>query len=251
GDKFDIHGGGIDLIFPHHENEIAQSEGLGKPFAEHWIHHGLLTINGQKMAKSLGNFVTINDVLNRFNADTLKMFYLQAHYSSPVDFTWKKLEEADKTMQRFEILFIRTEQVRKAGMTAVGRTADFIEKNKNNFIRAMDDDFNTPSAVASLFDLITDTHKFIDTEKHIAGYAEIINGAESAVKELGRNILGLNLKLFTQLSKEEEDLINQRREARNRKDFRTADQIREELRKKGIIVEDTKDGQVWRRLGLV
>jgi len=251
GDKFDIHGGGIDLIFPHHENEIAQSEGLGKPFAEHWIHHGLLTINGQKMAKSLGNFVTINDVLNRFNADTLKMFYLQAHYSSPVDFTWKKLEEADKTMQRFEILFIRTEQVRKAGMTAVGRTADFIEKNKNNFIRAMDDDFNTPSAVASLFDLITDTHKFIDTEKHIAGYAEIINGAESAVKELGRNILGLNLKLFTQLSKEEEDLINQRREARNRKDFRTADQIREELRKKGIIVEDTKDGQVWRRLGLL
>ncbi|MCM8780315.1 MAG: cysteine--tRNA ligase [Candidatus Omnitrophica bacterium] len=249
GDEFDIHGGGIDLIFPHHENEIAQSEAAGKRFARYWIHHGLLTINGQKMAKSLGNFVTVKDVLSRYPACALKIFYLQAHYSSPIDFSWDRLNEIYKATQGFDIFFRKTEQLRKYYMTAVGKTADFIERYKKRFFEAMDDDFNTPSAIASLFELLNYTNRFIDTEKGSTDYAKIVNEAEDTIRRLGKEVLGIDFpQLFTKLSKEEEELINKRRQARNRKDFKTSDQLREELRKRGIIVEDTKEGQVWRRV---
>jgi len=251
GDEFDIHGGGIDLIFPHHENEVAQSEGSGKKFARYWMHHGLLTINGQKMSKSLGNFITLKDLLNKYPADALKIFYLQAHYSSPIDFTWGRLEEAYRSTQRFEILFHRTEQVRKMCMTKSAETAEFIEINKNNFIKAMNDNFNTPNALASLFDLVNDTNKFIDQEKGVGHYAEIVNEAERVIKDLAVNILGLELKpakLNIGISEDQIKLmIVDRTNAKRNEDYALADKIRKELESKGIVLEDAKDGTTWRR----
>ncbi|MBN3038940.1 MAG: cysteine--tRNA ligase, partial [Candidatus Omnitrophica bacterium] len=142
GDKFDIHGGGLDLKFPHHENEIAQALGAGKGFARYWIHHGLLTINGQKMAKSLGNFITIRDILNRYPvADILKLFYLQAHYSSPVDFSWEKMEEIKNGYERIDILRQKLiEKYEKADITKnVKGAAALIKPFKDRFIKCMDD----------------------------------------------------------------------------------------------------------------
>lgn len=153
GDEFDIHGGGIDLIFPHHENEIAQSEGAGKKFARTWIHNGLLTINKEKMAKSLGNFVTVEEILNKYSADVLKILFLQAHYSKPVDFSWDRMEEAKKTKERFDILFDKLKNANdKKEHAGIG---DFRKK----FEEAMDDDFNTAEALAVLFDLVTHINK--------------------------------------------------------------------------------------------
>jgi len=250
-ETLDIHAGGRDLIFPHHENEIAQAEALtGKQFAKYWIHHGLLTINGQKMSKSLGNFITIKDVLNKYSTDVLKMFYLQAHYSSPIDFTWGRLEEDHKAIQRFGILFFRMEQARKSGMTSTVKTADFIEKNKNDFIRAMDDNFNTPEAMASLFALVNDINKFMDQEKDAAHYFEIVNEAERILMELG-GILGLELKpirIDASIGEKEIDLmISRRTKAKLDRNYDLADKIRKELENKGIIVEDTKEDTTWRR----
>ncbi|MFA5198314.1 MAG: cysteine--tRNA ligase [Candidatus Omnitrophota bacterium] len=251
GDEFDIHGGGVDLIFPHHENEVAQSEGAGKKFARYWMHHGLLTINGQKMAKSLGNFITIKDVLNKYPADVLKIFYLQAHYSSPVDFTWEKLDEAHKAWQRFEILFFRTAQARKIFISDSVKTADFIEKNKSNFIRAMDDNFNTPDALASLFELVSDTNKFMDRAEADADYAAVVNAAEKTIRELGGDVLGLTFEsghVECGISPEEvEAKISERTKAKQAKDYLMADKIRKELEALDIILEDTKNGTIWRR----
>ena len=245
----DIHAGGRDLVFPHHENEIAQAEAAtGEPFARYWIHHGLLTINGQKMSKSLGNFVTIKEALKKYHPDALKIFFLQAHYSSPVDFTETRMEESCKALQRFEILFHRAQQIQKANLTAIGKTADFIEEHKNNFIAAMDDDFNTPVAIANLFELLNATNKYIDAGKDDNDYAQIVNFAINTITELSKNIFNLSFQVVIQLTKEEEELINRRRDARVRKDFNESDLLREELKKSGIIVEDTKDGQVWRRV---
>jgi len=249
GDEFDIHGGGLDLIFPHHENEIAQSEGLGKKFARYWIHHGLLTINGQKMAKSLGNFITIKDALSRYPADVLKLFYLQAHYSSPVDFTWERMEEAHKAMQRFEILFSRIDQIKKIGLNSSAAPADFIEKHKNDFIKAMDDDFNSPDALGSLFALVNDINKFIDTEKTSERYFETVNYAKNTLIELGK-ILGISYKSAADDNTNEDEInekILTRTNAKKAKQFALADKIRKDLENQGIILEDTPNGTIWRR----
>lgn len=251
GDEFDIHGGGIDLIFPHHENEIAQSEGLGKKFARYWMHHGLLTINGQKMSKSLGNFITIKDVLEKYpTADVLKIFYLQEKYSSPVDFSWERLDETYKSIQRFDILFHNLGRNKKAGLSKSLKSIDFIEKNKDNFIKAMDDDFNTPKAMASLFSLVNDINKFMDENKDAPGYFEILNESERILMELG-DILGLELRPvkgnINMSEKEIDSVIARRTKAKLDKDYLLADKIRKDLEGKGIILEDTKDGTIWRK----
>ncbi|MDP2911285.1 MAG: cysteine--tRNA ligase [Candidatus Omnitrophota bacterium] len=241
GDEFDIHGGGIDLVFPHHENEIAQSEGAGKKFARYWIHNGLLTINKEKMAKSLGNFITIEDILAKYPADVLKILFLQTHYSHPVDFSWEKMEEAKKAMERFKTLFDKIDGLKTVGSRL---KADFLESDINSFRikfeSAMDDDFNTAEALAVLFDLVT----YIN--KHEAYQAK------DFLLELGKT-LGLfetrkDAARGADSSKkaEIENLINLRNTARKNKDFKEADKIRKELEEKGIILEDTKDGTTWR-----
>ncbi len=253
GDEFDIHGGGLDLIFPHHENEIAQAEGAGKNFARIWIHHGLLTINGQKMAKSLGNFVTIKDFIDKYKkTDILKLFLLSAHYSHPIDYNKEKIEETKKALERFEILLRKTGRIVRdphlSGIKFPARKVDFVENYKNNFFEAMDDDFNTPKALSYLFDLVNAANKFIDSEENESKYVETVYQVQTTIEELGKNIFGLFPDFFEEpLSPEEKKIVEEYEYARRKKDYSLSDKIRKELAEKGIILEDTKEGTTWRR----
>jgi len=238
-DTLDIHAGGRDLIFPHHENEIAQSQALtGKPFAKYWIHHGLLTINGQKMSKSLGNFVTIKDFMEKYNnADLLKLFFLSAHYSHPIDYNEEKIEEARKALERIMIL------TGKIDGGASSKKYGEIEDIKNKFILAMDDDFNTPQAMAAAFDLVNTANKNIADP----GFAV---AAKNTLKEL-LDILGISLEINKAAGiirdPEIKEKIDQRNAARKNKDYALSDKIRIELEEQGVILEDTKEGTTWRR----
>lgn len=244
-DTLDIHAGGRDLIFPHHENEIAQAEALtGKPFAKYWIHHGLLTINSQKMAKSLGNFVTIKDFLAKFkDPGLLKFFFLTAHYSSPIDYTEEKIEEARQALGRIRIL---TDKLDKK----IGRSLIFLESKikeigeiSNRFGEAIEDDFNTPQALAALFDLANAANKNIEDKRF----------CRQAKRELESMlmILGISLKAKQEPAGASEEEINkkiiERENARKNKDFVLSDKIRKQLEEQGVLLEDTKEGTTWRR----
>jgi len=244
-DTLDIHAGGRDLIFPHHENEIAQSEVLtGKPFAKYWIHHGLLTINGQKMAKSLGNFVTVKDFIDKNkDSDILKIIFLSAHYTSPIDFTDEKILESKQALERISILLDKIEKISASRKPEVTNKFKEIEDIKAKFISAMDDDFNMPQGLATIFELVNAANKNIND-------FNFISCAKNLLFEL-KDILGLSLA--RRISSEDLDdsvkvLIDKRNVARKKGDFKEADQIRKELEEKGIILEDTKDGKTtWRR----
>ncbi len=243
----DIHAGGRDLIFPHHENEIAQAEALSqKSFAKYWLHHGLLTINGQKMAKSLGNFITIQDALKKYSADTLKLFFLFSHYASDTDFTDKKMNEAAKALDRFDILFWKAYELIKE-QDIVPIQAEFIQVHKQAFIEAMNDDFNTPKALGALFDLISATNKFIDEEKSNSHYLGVVYHAVDTIESFGRGIFGLFTKEVTkELTPELQSLLDERKKSRFEKNFKRSDELRDTLKRNGVAVEDTKDGQTWR-----
>ncbi|MDP2652948.1 MAG: cysteine--tRNA ligase [Candidatus Omnitrophota bacterium] len=249
-DTLDIHAGGRDLIFPHHENEIAQSEAYtGQPFAKYWIHHGLVTINGQKMAKSLGNFITIQDAVKKYPVDELKLLFLSSHYASPIDFTEEKMSEMHKAIQRFDVLFWKAFEMIKHRKVYDSRPVEFIENRKADFLAAMDDDFNTPQALATLFDLVNDTNKYIDRGQRDDAYTDVIFQAVDTLEHLGREIFGLFLKEQDKpLSAEMQGLLDDRKQARACKDFQRSDELRELLKQKGVAVEDTKDGQTWRWL---
>ncbi|OIO32561.1 MAG: cysteine--tRNA ligase [Candidatus Omnitrophica bacterium CG1_02_40_15] len=244
GDEFDIHGGGIDLVFPHHENEVAQSEGAGKKFARYWIHNGLLTINKEKMAKSLGNFIAIEDILAKYPADALKILFLQTHYSHPVDFSWEKMDEVKKAWERFSILLQKIDGLRfkVKGEKLKETNKKEIGEFRKKFEEAMDDNFNMPEALAALFDLVTYINK---------NFTEIdLNNAKDVLMELG-NVFGLFEQKVSGIDSskevEIENMINSRNMARKNRDFKEADRIRKELEEKGIILEDTKNGTTWRR----
>ncbi len=250
GDEFDIHGGGIDLIFPHHENEIAQSEGSGGKFARYWIHNGLLTINGQKMAKSLGNFVTVEEVVDRgYPLDVLKLLFLQAHYSHPVDFSWERMDEVKKAYQSIDILRgkLKKEYGRVDITKMIKGGTGLIRPFKEQFIQCMDDDFNTAQALAVLFNMVNKCNVLLDSDKELKPF--ILNYALTIMEEM-TDIFGLNF-LKKELSEGEkknvDEQIKLRLEYRKQKKFKESDQIRQELEEKGIILEDTKEGTVWRR----
>lgn len=258
----DIHAGGRDLIFPHHENEIAQAECYtGKKFANFWMHNGLLTINGQKMAKSSGNFVTVKDFRNKckYSLDVLKFFFLQTHYSQPIDFTWERMKEKRSALNRI-IQFLNTVKKIKRGKRSAVKThlektlsaEELGRKTKEariDFEKAMNDDFNTPNAVAVLFEIVNACDKVLYdvsfTEKHISP----LTYAEETIEEFGKKIFGLSFE-ETPLTVPESDIqmfINMREKLRKEGNYKEADQIRKELEEKGIILEDTSDGTVWRR----
>lgn len=249
-ETLDIHGGGRDLIFPHHENERAQSEALtNKPFANYWIHHGLLTINGQKMAKSLGNFVTIQDVLRKYPADILKMFYLGAHYSSPLDFSWEKMEETKQAYERITILLDKLK--RKLGRKDISKIVSGgtgnLDQFRNQFIEAMNDDFNTAKALAVLFDMINRCNKTLESSDEFKQFK--LSYALDIIKEIA-DVFCLTFpktKLKKISEREIKIKIELRSNYRKQKKFKEADKIRKELETKGIILEDTKEGTVWRR----
>lgn len=242
-DTIDIHAGGRDLIFPHHENEIAQSEALtGKTFANHWIHHGLLTINGQKMAKSLGNFITLDEVLEKYPSDILKLFFLQSHYASPVDFSWEKMEEVKKGYERILILMGKLNEM---NLATGGMGTEWSLARKTEFKSAMDDDFNTPKALSILYDMVNECNKLMKSDAE--GKQFMLREAMDFIKEAA-GIFGISFFKESKISDEEEKLLTQRIEARRNKDFKKSDELRNLLKERGIIVEDTKDGQVWRRV---
>jgi cysteinyl-tRNA synthetase len=244
-DTIDIHAGGRDLIFPHHENEIAQAEALtGKTFATHWIHHGLLTINGQKMSKSLGNFITIKDALKKYHPDVLKIFFLQAHYSSPIDFSDKKMDEAKQAYERISLL---KKKLDDACQSLPKAKDDLIQPFRAQFLKYMDDDFNTPRGLSVLFDMVTACNKGLDGSDNAMG--QQLPSALALMKEIFY-IFGLSFKSIESGTVSDEEiavLILKRKDFKAGKKFKEADDMRKDLESKGVILEDTKDGTTWRR----
>jgi len=246
-DTLDIHAGGRDLIFPHHENEIAQAEALtGKPFAKYWIHHGLLTINSQKMSKSLGNFVTIKDFLSKYHdADILKLFFLSAHYSHPIDYNEEKITETKQALERIVILMNKIEnKLSVCTSQPLAKKINDIEDIKGKFIAAMDDDFNTPQGLAAIFELVNAANKNIEDVNFIYNARETIKellGILEISLDAKRDGGGIN-------DADVEEQIQERNKARKNKNFALSDKIRKDLEAQGIILEDSKDGKTtWRR----
>lgn len=259
GKDFDIHCGGIDLVFPHHENEIAQAKATGGEFAHYWIHNGLLSINGEKMSKSLGNFITVEDVLDKYSSDTLNILFLSTHYSKPLNFTWDKLKEAEKSAERFSILLqnidliLKDEENLEITQELTGDRKKFFRTIKNckeDFNDAMDDDFNTALALSKMFDLVSATNKFLENKEFSQLDKKLIYQTK---KEL--EVMGNVLCLFDSSEMPERDeivnnlielLVEVRESARGKKLFDFSDKIRDELSKLGIILEDTSEGTKYR-----
>jgi len=262
GETFDIHGGGRDLIFPHHENEIAQSEGVsGKPFVKYWLHNGFVNINQEKMSKSLGNFFTIRDILKSYNPEVVRFFILTAHYRSPVDFSDQNLKEAQAGLSRFyEALQLAAEAV--DGVPESDVAAQEGAELEAQFRAAMDDDFNTAQAIGHLFEGVRTINRLVAEKKFRkkADKVASVRALRKKIAELG-DVLGLfvsdpagwlkqqNLKGLQALGLTEADLdaaIQERLEARGNKDFSRADQIRDELVQKGIELLDSPAGTTWK-----
>ncbi len=246
GNLFDIHGGGQDLIFPHHENERAQALGSGKPFARYWLHNGLLTVNGQKMSKSAGNVIRIQDVLAKHSPDVLRMFFLGAHYKSPQDFTWERLEEAANSYDRLVGVFQNMQQ--KIG-TGPETGSKLLEQHRDRFFTAMDDDLNTPEALAVLFGLLSTAGSRLQgraPKPPTPDDMEKVRFILSQVQKLAQ-VLGLSLASFGANDPLVEQLISERDEARKQKDYAASDKIRDQLAEMGYVVEDTSDKTVVRK----
>ena len=239
----DIHGGGQDLIFPHHENEIAQSEahtGIS-PFAHHWVHNGLLQLGEDKMSKSLGNLVSVEEALEQYSADALRIYFLSSHYRSPLQYS----DEGSAAMERSMDRFYHALRPAAAGEDGIpGNEQLDVDAYRARFIRAMDDDLNTPQAIATLFDLARDINRERDS-----GHA--VSSAQATLRELG-GILGLT---FVERSAGSDELaakpfidllVNTRTELRQARQFALADRIRDELAIQGVVLEDTAQGTLWK-----
>ena len=240
GDQVDIHGGGLDLVFPHHENEVAQSESATGvvPFARFWVHNGLLRMGGdQKMSKALGNFVTVRDALKTYSTDAIRMWVFQSHYRSPATYDVENLVAAERAVRRLR-------QAAEAVNTGVGSGEAYdADHVRQRFVEAMDDDLNTPRALAAIFDLARE----IFTEQ---AKGSDISDAQATLRELV-GVLGLTLEEpesnDTTDDAKIEDLIEKRQSARQGRDYATADEIRDQLAEMGVEIMDTPQGTTWRR----
>jgi len=238
GDEFDIHGGGLDLIFPHHENEIAQSESAGKKFAKYWMHNGLLTIKGEKMAKSLGNFISIKAFMAEYgDADLLKLLFLNTHYRHPVDYTEEKVTEMRAQKERIAIALAKMKRTNDQRPTTKDKRVEHI---KLRFEEAMDDDFNMPLALASVFELVSEANKNTEDDSFASAAGRIISDITSIFA------LTINAEI-NDISSDIKAAIDRRNAARKSGDYKESDRIREGLLGKGIVLEDTKDGTIWRK----
>jgi cysteinyl-tRNA synthetase len=246
GEQIDIHGGGNDLIFPHHENEIAQTESYtGKQFSRYWIHNGMLQLGGEKMSKSLGNMVSIKDFLSVRVADVMRMLVLVGSYRAPLIFNDETQDAAEKSLERLKSAF-RSASPSASGLSAeaVSTLASQAESTKQSFTDAMDDDFNTPLAIAALHELV----KAINTARDNGANDEQLKSAQAMLREL-TGVLGLQLKEKTGSSDVEAQvnaLIAERNEARKQKQWALSDQLRDKLKELGVTIEDSKDGTKWR-----
>jgi len=265
GESFDIHGGGADLIFPHHENEIAQSEAYtGKPFVRYWVHNGFITIDKEKMSKSLGNFFTIKEVLDRYDPEVVRVFLLSTHYRSPIEFSDEQLKEAEVSIDRYYTTLVRitdfldkTESAEKSS----GLEKSFegvVNSFKEKIQAAMDDDFNTALAFGHIFELIREVNRFLDNKPSGLKAGELVSNTKGLLSETGKVLNIFNrtpdewyrvLMRTKNIPLTEAAILNkikEREDARQRKDWAAADIIRKELDEKGIILEDKKDRTVWK-----
>lgn len=249
GDSIDIHAGGEDLVFPHHENEIAQSEAAnGKPFAKYWMHNAFLNIDNRKMSKSLGNFRTVREISEQYDLQVLRFFMLSAHYRSPLNFSAELMEASKNGLERILnatdnlkhlIASVAAEEMSAEEKEAFSKTDAYVEE----FEKAMDDDFNTADAIAAIFELV----KYANTTATAESSKEYLRGLLDRIVKLG-DVLGLILdKKEELLDADIEKLIEERQAARKAKDFARADAIRDELLEKGIILKDTREGVQWKK----
>lgn len=249
GPAIDIHSGGQDLIFPHHENEIAQSEAAnGVPFARYWLHNGYINIDNQKMSKSKGNFFTVREAAAAFGYDAIRFFMLSAHYRSPINYSADILEQADAGLSRIRtcagnLAFLRA-SARQGETPADKAFLNKLPSYREAFAERMDDDLNTADAVAVIFDLVRDANTYAAGDPSAAG----LEGALLMLRELC-GVLGVPIdkKEPKEADEKVEALIARRQKARKRKDFKEADTIRDELRAMGIVLEDTPAGVKWHR----
>lgn len=279
GESIDIHGGGNDLIFPHHENEIAQSEAYtGRPFAKYWVHNGFVTIDKEKMSKSLGNFFTMREILDKYDAEVVRLFLLSSHYRSPIEFSLEQLYEAESSLDRYystiakmDEILSKTPEIQKneAERSFVSKEAQkktvqtdefesFLNKFKEKFEEAMNDDFNTALAIGHTFELVKEVNRFMDLKSsgesamsQIKLTKESLEIAGSILNLFSRtplmwNIALLKIKKIPLSVNEIGQKINERQTARYNKDWARADFIRKELEEVGIILEDKRDGTSWK-----
>jgi len=255
GKTFDIHAGGSDLIFPHHENEIAQSEAYTKkPFVKYWMHNGYLCLNNQKMSKSLGNIMKVREIRQKYEGEVIRYFILSAHYRSPLNFSEEQLQQAQSSLQRLNNIVFNIKHLLKQGKFKESRDKDdelILEKRKESehqFIEAMDDDFNSPVALSRLFGFAKEVNIFLNSPglKNKLVLEEIYK----FYQEFAGQILGILKEIKSEENFEQEikNLIKEREEARKAKNWKKSDQIRDKLREKGVILEDTPEGVRWKKI---
>jgi len=247
GEQIDIHGGGNDLIFPHHENEIAQTESLTrKPFARYWVHNGMLQLSGEKMSKSLGNLVTVEEFLRAHEADALRMMVLNSSYRSPLTYSEEVVSQAERGLERLRLAL--RPAVPASGVTlaeAVQTLVEQMQATRRGFVEAMDDDFNTAGALGQLFDLV----RAINQARDAGVAAETLSQAQELLRELAR-VFGLQLERPAARSEAIDPfvdlLVEVRRELRQQKLWSLSDLVRDRLTELGVILEDGKEGTSWR-----
>ena len=246
GEQIDIHGGGEDLIFPHHENEIAQSEATsGKTFSNYWMHNAFLNIDNKKMSKSLGNFFTVRDISEKYDLQVLRFFMLSAHYRSPLNFSAELMEAAKNGLNRIVTSVQRLAELetKAAEGPADQAVLDKFEELKKKYEAAMDDDFNTADAISALFEMV----KLANVEINETSGKSTVKAAYDLMDKLCYILGIITEKKEESLDAEVEALIAQRQEARKNKDFAKADEIRDKLQAMGIVLKDTREGVKWER----
>jgi cysteinyl-tRNA synthetase len=244
GPQYDIHGGAIELAFPHHEAEIAQAEGTTgvKPYVKYWVHTGLLTINGVKMSKSLGNIIPVFEALKKYSAETIRLWIASTHYRKPLDYNERDLEVAKKKVEKIYNVLRRIRETKATSKKSTLKKD--LKEFRKKFFEAMLDDVNSPLALTYFFKMISVINKRID-EGNVS--KEDLENAEKTIRELGDFFQIIPEIKEVELPEEAKKLIDEREEARKRKDYATADKIRERLEKEfGIILEDTSEGVKWR-----
>jgi len=240
GETLDIHGGGQDLIFPHHENEIAQSEGFtgAAPFVKYWMHNGFIQLGGEKMSKSLGIFVTLKQALDRFSPDAIRLFILSSHYRSPINFSEEGVGAAEKGVERLRQAAFADSQRGSGDSTGTVDTEAF----RQRFIEAMDHDFNSPQALAALFDLAREINRTMDQGADPRGARQTLRELAGVLGfSFERPEVDLAAKPFIDL------LVSLRTELRKEKHWQMADRVRMSLKDLGVVLEDTPQGTVWKQ----
>ncbi|CEG25233.1 cysteine--tRNA ligase [Bacillus sp. B-jedd] len=247
GDTIDIHAGGQDLAFPHHENEIAQSEALtGKTFARYWMHNGYINIDNEKMSKSLGNFVLVHDIIKNHDPQVLRFFMLSVHYRNPINYSEELLENTKAAFERIKTSYQNLMHRRKSSTGLTDDNCQWVKQIgvlREQFIKEMDDDFNTANGISVLFDLSKLANQYL-LEKNTA--VEVIDLFTKQFEELF-GVLGLKIGAEELLDEEIESLIQKRNQARKDRDFKLSDEIRDQLKEMNIILEDTPQGTRWKR----